>query len=67
MGLFLRVTAVVAIGIVALVVLGFVLKIVFFAAIVAALVIGGLALFNVFRRRRADRMMTITQARPRRW
>ncbi len=65
MGLFLRITAVVAIGIVALVVLGFVLKIVLFAAIVAALVIGGLALAKVFRRRRTDQVMTITQ--PRRW
>jgi hypothetical protein len=52
MALFIRLTALVAAGVVALVVLAFVLKIVIFAAIVAALVIGGLAIWKLFQRRR---------------
>jgi hypothetical protein len=51
MHLFLKITAVVAVGIVALIVLAFVLKIVIFAAIVAALVLAGIAVANLFRRR----------------
>ena len=51
MSLFVRITAVVAVAVVALILLGFVLKIVIFAAIVAAFVVGGLALYNLFRRR----------------
>jgi hypothetical protein len=52
MSLFVRITAIAAVAIVALIVLSFVLKIVFFAAIVAAIVVGALALYNLFRRRR---------------
>jgi hypothetical protein len=52
MNLFVRITAVVAVAIVALVLVGFLVKIVFVAAIVAAFVIAGLAIYNVFRRRR---------------
>lgn len=51
MSLFIRITAVVAVAVVALILLGFLVKIVFFAAVVAAFVIGGLALYNLFRRR----------------
>ncbi len=48
---FLKITALVTIAIVLLVVAAFLLKIVIFAAIVAALVIGGLFLYNLIRRR----------------
>ncbi len=51
MSLFVRITAVVAVAFVALILLGFVLKIVIFAAIVAAFVVAGLALYNLVRRR----------------
>ncbi|HYW53732.1 MAG TPA: hypothetical protein VFF00_09340 [Candidatus Elarobacter sp.] len=51
MHLFVKITAVVAVAIVALIVLAFVLKIVLIAALVAALVIGGLAIARLFRRR----------------
>ena len=51
--LFVRLTAVVAVAIVALFVLLFVLKIVVFAAIVAAVVVGAMTLWNMIRRRRA--------------
>jgi membrane protein implicated in regulation of membrane protease activity len=54
MSLFVRITAVVAVAVVALILLAFVLKIVIFAAIVAAFVVAGLAVYNVFRRRRAQ-------------
>jgi hypothetical protein len=50
MGLFIRVTLVIALAIVAFVVLLFVLKIVLVAAIVAALVIGGAFAVNAVRR-----------------
>ena len=53
MPMFLRITGLVALGLVALIVVGFVLKIVLFAAIVAALVVGCLALVRVFRGRRS--------------
>ena len=53
MHLFIKITAVVAVAIVALIVLAFVLKIVLLAALVAALVIGGLAVVRLFRRRPA--------------
>jgi tetrahydromethanopterin S-methyltransferase subunit E len=53
MHLFVKITAVVAVAIVALIVLAFVLKIVLVAALVAALVIGGLAIARLFRRRPA--------------
>ncbi|HVN69144.1 MAG TPA: hypothetical protein VMU38_05810 [Candidatus Binatia bacterium] len=49
--LFLRLTAVVAIALVVLVVAAFLLKIAVLAAIVAAIAIGGLFLYNLFRRR----------------
>jgi len=51
MGLFVKITAVVAVAIVALFVLAFVLKIVVVAAIVAAIVVGCLAIARLFRRR----------------
>jgi hypothetical protein len=52
MQLFVRLTAVVAIAIVALFVLAFVLKIVLFAAVVAALVVGSLAAWRLIQRKR---------------
>jgi hypothetical protein len=52
LAVFLRVTAVVAVAIVALVVAGFLLKIIIVAAIVAALVVAGLLAYNFFRRSR---------------
>jgi hypothetical protein len=51
MSLFVRITAVVAVAVVALILLSFLVKIIFFAALVAALVVGGLAVYNLFRRR----------------
>jgi hypothetical protein len=53
MSLFVRITAVVAVAVVALIVLGFVLNIVIFAAIVAAFIVAGLAIYNVIRRHRS--------------
>jgi hypothetical protein len=58
MGLFIRLTAVVAVGIVALFVLAFVLKIVVFAALVAAIVVAALAAWKLLQRRRTG-VMTI--------
>jgi hypothetical protein len=63
MSLFVRITAVVAVAIVALIVLGFVLKVVVFAAIVAAFVVVGLTLAKACRRRRAAPMVTYTSRR----
>jgi hypothetical protein len=48
---FLKLTAVVTIGILALVIAAFLLKIVFVAAIVAALVAAGFFVYTIFRRR----------------
>ena len=62
MPLFLRVTAIVAFAIVALIVLGFILKILMFAALVAALVVGVLAVWNLMRRRRSG-AITMTMRR----
>ena len=63
MSLFVRITAVVAVAIVALVLVGFLVKIVFVAAIIAAFVFAGLAVYNVFRRRRSAPVMTYTARR----
>ena len=51
LALFLKVTVVVALAIVAIIIMGFLVKIVFVAAIVAALAVGGFLVFNFFRRR----------------
>jgi hypothetical protein len=61
MSLFIRITAIAAVVIVALIVLKFVLGVLLFAAIVAAVVIGALTIYNLFRRRRGA--MTITVRR----
>ena len=50
LALFLRLTAIVAIAIVALFVAAFLLKIVIVAAIIAALIFGGFFVYNLFRR-----------------
>jgi hypothetical protein len=50
LALFLKLTAVVAIGIVVLVLAGFLLKIVLIAAIIAALGVGGFFLYSRLRR-----------------
>jgi hypothetical protein len=50
LSLFLRLTAIVALAIVALVVAGFLLKIAIIAAIVAAIGVGGFFVYNLFRR-----------------
>ena len=63
MSLFVRITAVVAVAIVALVLLGILVKIVFVAAIIAAFVVGGLALYNLFRRRAPAPMVRYTGRR----
>ena len=62
MGLFVKVTIIVAVAIIALFVLAFVLKIVVIAAIVAAVVVGGLAIARLFRRRNGA-VMTIDARR----
>ena len=51
LGLFLRLTAIVTIGIVLLVVAAFILKIAIVAAVIAAIAIGGFFLYNLIRRR----------------
>ena len=51
MRLFVRITAVVAVAIVALVLLGILVKIIFWAALIAAVIVGGLAIYNLFRPR----------------
>jgi energy-converting hydrogenase Eha subunit C len=51
LALFLKLTAIVTIGIVLLVVAAFLLKIAFFAAILAAIGVGGYFLYNMIRRR----------------
>lgn len=61
---FVRVTAIVAVALVALIVIGFLLKIVLFAALVAALIVGGLAIRNaVLRRRSRGGVITLTARR----
>jgi hypothetical protein len=51
LGLFLRLTAVVAVAIVVLIVAAFLLKIVLVAAVVAAVAVGGFLIYNLIRRR----------------
>jgi hypothetical protein len=50
LALFLRLTAIVAIAIVALVVAAFLLKIAIVAAIIAAILVGAFFIYNLFRR-----------------
>ena len=50
MGMFVRLTVLIALGIVALMVLAFLLKAIFLAAVVAALVIAGVFAVNAIRR-----------------
>jgi hypothetical protein len=52
LGLFLRLTAIVTVGIVLLVVAAFILKIAILAAVVAAIAVGGYFLYNLLARRR---------------
>ncbi len=51
LAIFLKITVLVAIGIVALIVAAFLLKILLLAAIVAAVVVAGVFLYSLFRRR----------------
>jgi hypothetical protein len=51
LGLFLKLTAIVAIAIVVLIVAAFLLKIVLIAAVVAAIGVGGFLIYNLIRRR----------------
>ena len=51
LGLFLRLTAIVTVGIVLLVVAAFILKIAIVAAVIAAIGIGGYFIYNLIRRR----------------
>ena len=51
LALFLKVTAVVTLAIVALILVAFLLKIVVVAAILAAIAVGGFLIFTFFRRR----------------
>lgn len=48
---FVRLTVIVAVGLVALFVAFLLLKVVFVAAVIAAIVVGGLFLYNLIRRR----------------
>jgi hypothetical protein len=63
MGLFVRLTFAVALGIVALIVLGVLLKILFIAALVAAVVVGVLFVVNAVRCRRGGSISTYTVRR----
>ena len=56
---FIRLTLVIALGLVALFVALIIFKVVFFAAIVAAIVIGGLFAFNFIRRASAGSSLNI--------
>ena len=58
MNLFLKVTGIVAIALVALTLIGWILHLVVVAAIIAAVIVGGLAIANVFRRRRGGAVVT---------
>jgi hypothetical protein len=58
MNLFLKVTGIVAIALVALTLIGWILHLVVVAAIIAAVIVGGLAIANVFRRRRSGAVVT---------
>jgi UDP-N-acetylmuramyl pentapeptide phosphotransferase/UDP-N-acetylglucosamine-1-phosphate transferase len=51
LGLFIKLTAIVAIAIVVLIVAAFLLKIVLIAAVVAAICVGGFLIYNLIRRR----------------
>ena len=53
LALFLKLTVAVTLAIVALVIVAFLLKIVFVAAIVAGLVLAGFLVYTFFRRRRS--------------
>jgi hypothetical protein len=57
MHLFLKVTGIVAIALIALTVLGWILHLVVVAAIVAALIVAGIAVANFFRGRRPRAMV----------
>ena len=48
---FIRLTLIIALGVVGLFALLFVLKVVLAAAVVAAVIVGGLFLYNLIRRR----------------
>jgi hypothetical protein len=66
MALFIRLTIIVALGIVALVALVFLIKAVFVAAIIAAIVVGGAFAVNFFRRRMGKAELQIVSRDPRR-
>lgn len=51
LALFLKLTAIVTGAIVLLVIAGYLLKVVFVAAIIAAVAVGAILLYNFFRRR----------------
>ena len=51
LALFLRLTAVVGIAIVVLVIAGFLFKIAIVAALIAAILVGGYFVYNLFRKR----------------
>ncbi|MBV9332464.1 MAG: hypothetical protein JO146_00500 [Candidatus Eremiobacteraeota bacterium] len=51
LGLFIKLTAIVALAIVVLIVAAFLLKIVLIAAVVAAVAVGGFLIYNLIRRR----------------
>ena len=55
---FVRLTLIIAAAIVGLLVLALVLKVVFFAALVAGVVVGGLFLYKLIRRGRGDVAVT---------
>jgi hypothetical protein len=59
---FLKVTAVVAVGIIVLVLLAGLLKIIVIAALIAAVIVAGVAIRNALRRRR-NGAITIVQRR----
>ncbi|HEX3464107.1 MAG TPA: hypothetical protein VHS78_08675 [Candidatus Elarobacter sp.] len=52
MHLFLKITGIVVVALVVLALLGWLLHLIITAAIIAALIVGGIAIANLFRRRR---------------
>jgi len=61
MPLFLKVTAVVAVGIIVLIALAMLLKVIVIAALIAAVIVAGVAIRNLVRRRSGA--ITIVQRR----
>jgi hypothetical protein len=61
MHLFLKITGIVVVALIALALIGWILHLVVVAAIIAAVIVGLLAIANVFRRRRSGALTYIAR------